>query len=145
MKKCLSPLSIVELFVPLPNRSSIMGTMYKASFDSLQNPDQNDAHDVNKNAAEYASHLEITPINFMKLCPALIAQIEEGSCSERPAPESSHHEVTSFGKIASIYLTWISAINNSFCSIPISLDSSNHSDNDYIVVWTGGNSDGAIN
>lgn len=91
MRKCLSPLSIIQLYVPPSNRSSIADTIYKASA-------VNDPHAGRYNA-EYASQLEITPDSFLKLCPALIAQIEEGSCKERLIAETEQKEgVTGSGK-----------------------------------------------
>lgn len=39
---------------------------------------------------DFINTVKITPIEFMKLCPALLAQIDNAVCME-PAPHADHH------------------------------------------------------
>lgn len=47
------------------------------------------------------SNIQITPAAFMNMCPALLVQIEQGSCAdqyEATAPKKDVGEITTFGK-----------------------------------------------
>lgn len=54
------------------------------------------------------SNIQISPSAFMSMCPALLVQIEQGSCGERQIPlrqatdEPAIEEITSYGKITDI-------------------------------------------
>lgn len=69
-----------------------------------ENADYNDAVDLS------ISNIQITPSALMSMCPALLVQIEQGSCSDasaariqqqqqQPTPKKEIKEISSFGKL----------------------------------------------
>lgn len=87
--------------------------IYRSSAVSENDEHQNHHHqhsgDKHEDVDYSISNIQITPTAFMNMCPALLVQIEQGSCSENydtPTPISSEQsvprksvkDITSFGK-----------------------------------------------
>lgn len=59
------------------------------------------------NEADFSiSNIQITPQNLLSMCPALLVQIEQGSCNDaiaapiqQPTPRKEIKEISSFGKV----------------------------------------------
>lgn len=66
--------------------------------------DHNDDDDDDEQSANddinylSVSNVKITPNTFMSMCPALLAQIEQGSCTKHVEVEKRHSEMNHFGK-----------------------------------------------
>ncbi|XP_053953441.1 zinc transporter foi [Anastrepha ludens] len=76
---CLSPKSILRLVVDHDDLHT--RKLYKTySADGVV-----EAHNSEAEYNEFINHVQLTPVAFMKLCPALLAQIDQHVCM-RPAP-----------------------------------------------------------
>lgn len=97
-KTCLSPISLIELYVPEPVNTTQQNPIYKSSMatskrgsrsvvDHDHDHDNDDEHPSDKDsqlATDFnAANVQITPDTFLSMCPALLVQIEQGSCNER--------------------------------------------------------------
>lgn len=86
--------------------------IYRSSVAKENKEHQNHHHqqhssDTNEDVDYSVSNIQITPSAFMNMCPALLVQIEQGSCSEsydvptqasESLPRKKPNEITSFGK-----------------------------------------------
>lgn len=132
-KQCLSPISLVQMYSPdLMNGTIKNNPIYRSSpvLTDKNNEDehqhqhqhqhhheQQHEHHSNEDEDYSISNIQITPAAFMNMCPALLVQIEQGSCAEQeqhyddipqPSPSSSSSlpsmqpkegkEISSFGK-----------------------------------------------
>lgn len=88
---CLSPKSLLRLVVDhddLHRRKAYK--TYTASSDSLSSTqgrltvNQHD-HDMEEEYNAFVNNVRLTPVTFMKLCPALLAQIDQQVCMQ-PLP-----------------------------------------------------------
>lgn len=100
-KTCLSPISLIELYVPEPVNETQRNPIYrstnavsKRNLRSVADDDSNHAaqhehDDESHNSVESpiatdfnVANVKITPDTFLSICPALLVQIEQGSCVE---------------------------------------------------------------
>lgn len=71
-----------------------------------QHEHQHHHHSGDKNDDFELSNIQITPNAFLSMCPALLVQIEQGSCSEQydtpapalPTPRKQINEISGFCK-----------------------------------------------
>lgn len=96
---CLSPITLIELYMPGPANKTQQYPIYRSTREARTVVDSDDdgkhqSHPVNddehfnsdigqKTTNFNVANVQITPDTFMNLCPALLVQIEQGSCSER--------------------------------------------------------------
>lgn len=126
-KACLSPISLVQMYSPdLMNGTIKNNPIYRSSSVLTDNNNEDEhqhqhhheqqhEHHSNEDGDFSISNIQITPAAFMNMCPALLVQIEQGSCAEQqqhyddvpqPSPSSSlpsvqpkeAKEISSFGK-----------------------------------------------
>lgn len=86
--------------------------IYRSS-SAPENDDHLHSDEETDNGEFSVSNIQISPAALMNMCPALLVQIEQGSCTEMPAPapspepfqetvtprhESESKEITAFGK-----------------------------------------------
>lgn len=84
---CLSPKSILSLLVDhndLHRNTAFRKLITKDGIVSVGN-----LHNSEEEYNQFINSVRITPRAFMKLCPALLAQIDNGVCKQ-PAPRSEH-------------------------------------------------------
>lgn len=98
-KTCLSPISLIELYVAEPANKTKQNPIYRSTRAmNKRSVVDDDVHEhanehPNDDGDDYTStyfnvaNIQITPDTFLNLCPALLVQIEQGSCNER------HNEV----------------------------------------------------
>lgn len=89
--------------------------IYRSSVAPENEPDHQHQHKHHQHQHEHAdyndadlsvSNIQITPSALMSMCPALLVQIEQGSCSDataapiqqQPTPKKETKEISSFGK-----------------------------------------------
>lgn len=93
-KTCLSPISLIELYVPEPVKKTQQNPIYRSrratnerDSRSVAQHEHDDVHhndESSQTATEFnPANVQITPDTFLSLCPALLVQIEQGSCNER--------------------------------------------------------------
>lgn len=98
-KACLSPISLIQMYSPdALNITSKSNPIYRSSSTPEHDDDEHQHghhHQHSDDETDYSiSNIQITPSAFMNMCPALLVQIEQGSCSEHlddpsPLPSSS--------------------------------------------------------
>ncbi|XP_055311077.1 zinc transporter ZIP10 isoform X2 [Sitodiplosis mosellana] len=106
-KTCLSPISLVQMYSPDAMNGTIKNNpVYRSSSVLADNNDEHQhqhqhehQHQHSDEDGDYSiSNIQITPAAFMNMCPALLVQIEQGSCAEQqqqqhfddePLPSSS--------------------------------------------------------
>ncbi|XP_059217207.1 zinc transporter ZIP10 [Stomoxys calcitrans] len=82
---CLSPKSLLRLVVDhddLHKRKQLYKT-YSSSSEKIDLTHQD--HDLEEEFNNFVNFVRLTPVTFMKLCPALLAQIDQQVCMQ-PAP-----------------------------------------------------------
>lgn len=95
-KACLSPISLIELYAPEPVNRSQQYPIYRSTKVSNRRSSRSLGDDSDRHHGENDSNLkidsttefdvakvQITPDTFLSMCPALLVQIEQGSCIER--------------------------------------------------------------
>ncbi|EDW19732.1 zinc transporter foi [Drosophila mojavensis] len=80
---CLSPKSLLTLIVD--HNDLHRGTRYRQIVKTEE-------HNWEEEYNEFINNVRITPGAFMKLCPALLAQIDNGVCIQ-PAPHPKHSDM----------------------------------------------------
>ncbi|XP_031638568.1 zinc transporter ZIP10 isoform X2 [Contarinia nasturtii] len=110
-KTCLSPISLIQMYSPdALNNTHKNNPIYRSSSDSVaaehqhQHHHQHHSDDKIEDADHSISNIQITPTAFMNMCPALLVQIEQGSCAEQftPAPRKEVKDITPFAWIAAV-------------------------------------------
>lgn len=85
-KTCLSPISLIKMYSPDSlKQAHKRNPVYRSS--SASEHDQHQHHsdsttDINDNDFS-VSNIQISPSTFLNMCPALLVQIEQGSCVDR--------------------------------------------------------------
>lgn len=91
------------------NNTSKINPIYRSSSVSKNDEHHNHHHheQLDEESNLSMSNIQITPAEFINMCPALLVQIEQGSCDEEyfePLKIQARKEIrdiTSFGKIFS--------------------------------------------
>ncbi|XP_067643111.1 zinc transporter ZIP6 isoform X2 [Eurosta solidaginis] len=76
---CLSPKSMLRLVVDHDDLHR------RKLYKTLTSDAARDAHNSEEEYNEFLNRVQLTPVAFMKLCPALLAQVDQHVCA-RPAP-----------------------------------------------------------
>lgn len=82
---CLSPKSLLRLVIDhddLHKRKQLYKT-YSSSSEHIDVTNQD--HDLDEEFNHFVNYVRLTPVTFMKLCPALLAQIDQQVCMQ-PVP-----------------------------------------------------------
>lgn len=83
---CLSPKSLLRLVVDHDDLHKRKLQLYKTYSSSSEKVETSHAdHDLEEEFNHYVNYVKLTPLTFMKLCPALLAQIDQQVCMQ-PAP-----------------------------------------------------------
>lgn len=101
-KTCLSPLSLIQLYVSEPINQTLRNRIYQSSMKSIHHRNSRTSttddtlteHDHDDSAV---SNIQITPTTFMSMCPALLVQIEQRSCIDRDSVEKRDTVITNYG------------------------------------------------
>lgn len=115
-KSCLSPISLIKIYDPEALNSSTH--KHNPIYRSFSESESENAHrqqyesSTNSNNDDdlTISNIQITPSTFMKMCPALLVQIEQNSCvehlhDENEVRQTAKHieggkkEISTFGSI----------------------------------------------
>lgn len=116
-KTCLSPISLIQMYSPdTLNNTHKSNPIYRSSPESVATElhQQHQHHEKHQHRHDHSdeknddidhnvSNIQITPAAFMNMCPALLVQIEQGSCAEQYTPPSIDarkevKDITPFGK-----------------------------------------------
>ncbi|XP_073839615.1 zinc/iron regulated transporter-related protein 71B [Musca autumnalis] len=84
---CLSPKSLLRLVVDhddMHKRKLQLYKTYSSSSEKVETISHQD-HNLEEEFNHYVNYVKLTPLTFMKLCPALLAQIDQQVCVQ-PAP-----------------------------------------------------------
>lgn len=110
---------------------------------------QRHADEPNEESDFSISNIQITPAAFMSMCPALLVQIEQGSCTEQydmPAPKKDVKEITAFGKTRrSHHFELAQRCDAFFLNNFFSVDCGSCIDYYNFTVWIGRNCYGSTN
>lgn len=108
-KTCLSPISLIELYVPEPVNETQRNPIYRSTSAVSKRNSRSVADDDSNHGAQHehededeshnnegrqiatdfnVANVKITPDTFLSICPALLVQIEQGSCVERRNEET---------------------------------------------------------
>lgn len=110
-KTCLSPQALIELYVHDPTGQGSQPAIYKRSLDvgagggtvldetvlkrAERSEDSHESHEAMP--GENLAGVKITPNIFMSMCPALLVQIEQGSCNEQTKTEADDPQRSTIG------------------------------------------------
>lgn len=79
----MSPISLIQTFNPEAfNNSQKRNPAYRSSL-AIENDHQPESGNDHGDNLSF-SNIQITPTEFLYMCPALLLQIEQRSCAEEP-------------------------------------------------------------
>lgn len=141
-RTCLSPVALIQMYAPDQlNGEHRSNPIYRSSVAPENDDDDHHQHKHHHHQHENAdyhdtdfgiSNIQITPQNLLAMCPALLVQIEQGSCNDaaiaaatataaaasaaasaaavtasepmqHPTPRKEIKEISSFGKVNLLY------------------------------------------
>lgn len=92
-KKCLSPISMIQIFNPEAFNGTVkQNPIYRSSLATEFESTPKQTENAENGDELTMSNIQITPAQFMHMCPALLLQIEQGSCTKSDPTEHDEHE-----------------------------------------------------
>lgn len=88
-KTCLSPIALIQMYAPDQlNGEHRSNPIYRSSVAPENDEHHQHKHHHHHDSADYhdtdfgISNIQITPQNLLAMCPALLVQIEQGTCND---------------------------------------------------------------